>query len=690
MSAPTSRDVRANVRGARRVLLAATAIRALGLGVAVALAIVAAVALVDLVVELALPARRAARVGALLAGLAVLAHALWRGRHAASPAAVALWLEERHPELLYALVTAWELPAERGAELDRLASRVDWRATVVGRAMRAMRLPAVALAVASVALLLLPAGSRARAASPRAGDRVDRPALARPVDPLASIAVAVEPPRYTGRPVTRVDDPTTVTALAGSIVTVEGRGELPAAPTLSTGGAVALRNGDSRWAARLVAPARAALLHLRAGARERLLAIDARPDAIPTVRLVQPARDTVLRAPTGRIPLAAEASDDIGLAQSHFELIVSSGEGESFTFKTHVLGAVRGGGVRRAFASALSLDSLALKPGDILHLRAVARDANDVTGPGIGSSETRTLRVARANEYDSVAVEPAPPPAEEKSALSQRMLIMLTEALETKRPRLTRQVLTAEARRISQDQAKLRKSVGEIIFMRLSASGDEGEHAHGEGETHDEEAELLERARAAGEHDAQSLDFEGGESPVVAINRPLLEAYNAMWDAGRELDQIDLRRALPHMRRALAAIQRARQAERIYLRGRPPAAVVDLAKVRLTGKDKGDPGARAPLAALDTAAAARARRLARAVALAATPEGASAAVDSLLVLRVDVVGDAPALAAALDALADAIRRGRTAEATTAALRTRRAAAGEPQRRDSLALWSSLP
>ena len=55
----------------------------------------------------------------------------------------------------------------------------------------------------------------------------------------------------------------------------------------------------------------------------------------------------------------------------------------------------------------LGLDQLGLKPGDMVHLRAVARDGNDVSGPGLDASETRVLRVARAGEYDSVAVEGA-------------------------------------------------------------------------------------------------------------------------------------------------------------------------------------------------------------------------------------------------------------------------------------------
>ena len=123
------------------------------------------------------------------------------------------------------------------------------------------------------------------------------------------------------------------------------------------------------------------------------------------------------------------------LTTASFEYIVSSGEGESFTFKSGTLGG-RQVDTRRTLrlAASLGLDALGLKPGDMVHLRAVARDGNTVSGPGLGASETRVLRVARAGEYDSIAVEGAPPPEADKSLISQRMLIILTEALDKRRP----------------------------------------------------------------------------------------------------------------------------------------------------------------------------------------------------------------------------------------------------------------
>jgi len=126
----------------------------------------------------------------------------------------------------------------------------------------------------------------------------------------------------------------------------------------------------------------------------------------------------------------------------------------------------------------------------------------------------------------------------------------------------------------------------------------------------------------------------------------------------------------------------------LYLRGQPPAVVVDLNKVRLTGKDKGKPSARRPLSASDSANQARADRFVSIAELATrTP---AAAADSLLLLRIDVLPDNPPLAAALSDAANALRRGKSDEATLALTRARRSLSGAPVARDSIARWGIVP
>jgi hypothetical protein len=343
----------------------------------------------------------------------------------------------------------------------------------------------------------------------------------------------------------------------------------------------------------------------------------------------------------------------------------------------------------RGIGASLSLESLGLKPGDVVHLRAVARDANDVSGPGIGASETRAIRIARHDEYDSVAVEAAAPSDAEKSVISERMLIMLAEALQKARPTLARDSLVNESRTIATDQKRLRRTVGEIVFTRLGGESLGEEHTPEDAPARAKTMQdMLARADSATNRSTDPIDFGGGESPVVAVNKPLLEAYNAMWDASTELEVAEPGRALPHMRRALAAIQRARTAERVYLRGRPLQVVVDVNKARLQGKYKGAPSMRQPSAASDSAMRHRTERFANIVELAA--RDAPAAIDSLLILRIEALTDAPAFAAALSDAANAMRRGKGAAATEALARARRSLAGAPITRDSLGRWGVIP
>lgn len=680
--------------GRTRLVLAGSIVaRAAAWGAAAALALLALAAATDLFVALPRSLRAGIVPLAAIGGLLVAGVLLWRGRRVLSPARVALWLEERVPSLDWMLVTAIDAPGAAAQVLESRLANVRWESRARRDAARAMLPALLALAVAIVGLAALPSGAVARIAVPRAGDALlrDPVVAADPVDRLRTIVASVVPPAYSGEAARTLDDPASIAGLVGSAVRVEGRGS--ASGLTARLGERALDVGDAgdRWTVRLTMPERPAALRLRDGARERLVVIEPRVDAPPVLTLLSPPRDSVVRDPRGRLSLGAQLADDLGLVSAAFEVIVSSGEGESYTFRSATIGARRLDRTRRAeLAAALPLDSLALQPGDIVHLRAVARDANDVTGPGIGSSETRTLRVPRPGEYDSLAIEGAPPPDVQAGALSQRMLILLAEALEEKRPRISRDQTIEESRSIAREQAKLRRRVGDIVFQRLGGEAS-AEHSH-EGEDEDVRAEpegplspeeILRAAdEATGRGEEGALDFEHDETPVVAINRPLLEAYNAMWDAGRDLDIGEPGAALPHMRRALAWIQRARAAERIYLRGRPPAAVVDIAKVRLQGKDTGDPAprrARSP----DDPVSRRAERLAAALdVLARDP---AAGTDSLILLRVDALGADAGLAAALREAVDALRAGR--DATAALVRARRVAAAAPRASEQLGAWS---
>lgn len=685
----------ARLHRARRALLGVLALKTLlwaALGAACALGAVLAL---DVLLGLGVEARTRLTPAPWLAGLVILAwHVAGPLREAwrATDQQVALWFERRLPVLRYALVTQAELGAAHALpELERDVASAPLEAEVGAAARAALVRPALTLALLLALMLMLPAGAVGRVVAPAAGDALDRPGSGTrgTVDPLATIVVRVQPPAYSGLSASAVDDPATVAALIGSRITIEGRGR-------DVRGTIADRvlpatAGDDRWRLTVPMPQRATAVTLAGGARERVLVLEPIPDSVPVVRLELPARDSVFREATGTLVLGAALQDDLGLADGAFELIISAGGGELYSFRTVRAGArsfaadVRTG----ALEASLRLDTLGLKAGDMIHLRAVARDRNDVTGPGRGASETRTLRIARADEYDSVSVEALPPTEPEKGVLSQRMILLQTQELVAKVPRLSNAEVARESRIIAVDQTKLRKRVGEVVFMRLGEE-DAGEHAHFAGDGHEHGAEgvldpdaiLAAAERAANAGAATLLDSHGDEAPVVAINRPLLEAYNHMWRASTELETANPAAAIPWMERAITALQAARAAERIYLRGRPPRVVVDLARVRLSGKDEAEPTARTPRAAVDPI---RAQRLARFdAALSVVQAAPAAAADSMLVIRVTLPPEERSAALALDAAAVALRRG--GDVTVPLAAARRALVDEPPRRAPLTPW----
>ena len=692
--------VRQRIGRARRSLATAMLLRALLIAALCSLAVLGASFALDTLLGLPLALRRAALPASLVVGLAVLARALVgpvRAAFRATDEAVALWFETRLPELRYALVTSVDSRLERSEpSLDRAVSAAPLERELRDASRRALARPAATVAVLALALLLVPSSARSRVTDPAPGDALTRAGAAAraAADPLAVIVVRVTPPAYSDLRAAAYDDPSTIAALAGSRIRVEGNGNGVRA-VLGADTVVASAMG-SAWYLALPVPPKPAAVRLIGAAkennRERVLVIDPIVDSIPAARLDQPARDTVLRVAAGNVTLRADVQDDLGLATAAFEFIVSTGAGETFTFRSGQVGARRftAGTNKATIEAALALDTLKLEPGDLIHLRAVATDRNDVTGPGIGASETRTLRIARRDEYDSVSVDPMPPTEPEKNALSQRMILMMTEELHAKERKLSHAQLQNESRKIGAEQTRLRKRVGEVVFLRLGE--DSGEHSHFAGDGHEHAPEgpvnadqVLAAAEAAANAGAtRMLESEGDESPVVAINKPLLEAYNHMWRASGELETANPGGAIPWMKRAIEALQRARAAERIYLRGRPARVVVDIAKVRGTGKEDGASNARVPRAPADAERAARLERFDVALGIMAVDPGAAA--DSLLLLRLTVPPDDRAAAAALDAAAQGVRKG--GDVTDALARARRAIAGAPSRRGAVGPWGN--
>lgn len=644
------------VRSTRRVLIAAAFASAVLWGSAVVVAAIAVGALV----QRSQSNVTAVHTVAVALGIVVAMGLLWRARAVRSPRRVALWIEERVPQLQYALVTASD-PAFAGAgfaadraPLDAAVARAPIARAVTTPALRTPILGAVALLVATGALMLGSAPTRARIAVAQHA-ALERVGVSTPIpNRLATLRVRVTEPAYAGGHVRELDDPSAVAALVGSTVTIAGTGGRERIGARLDDHLIEVGGGGGEWRVLLRMTTRAAALTLTDRSYERSIAIIPVIDRPPAVMLDLPSRDTVwLAPPTGTLAFAARARDDIGLASGHFEYTVTTGSGEVFKARTGTFGDTRFDGASTApLRATLALGPLSLGAGDVLSVRAAVADGNDVTGPGMTTSDTRTFRVARPGEYDSVSVEGAPPPPVERSLLTERMLINSAESLYKARTSLPTAEFKASAGRLGADQASLRKRVYDILYQQDEAgkNGVEG--------------------------DDEELD------PQLVINRDLKDAYDAMWDAERSLNVAEIPQALPAMTRALDALDRARLANRLYLRGRTPRIVVNVEKARLTGKDKGASNVSTVRAPTDTARLTAERALDAAAPLAHSDQGAFIA--ALTRLRVATVTTNVAFSDALGAVIDSARAGR--DVTGALGRARRALVGPPIVTGSATSW----
>lgn len=596
-------------------------------------------------------------------GLLTVVALLWRGRHVRSLERVALWIEERAPALQYALVTAvdpryvGERNPLRDAAADRAIDAVAVAPMLRRVAVRALGSALVGLALAVALAAMWPAG--------RLGVRHHRASRAAVELPnrLTPLSARVTPPVYARWPSRELAEPATISALIGSEIVLGGRHAGAGIHVRVGSDSVPVRSREDGWDVSFPMRATPVVVRLTDRRYERLVVLQPVVDAPPTVVLTTPVRDSTMREPaTGALELTADATDDIGLASGYFEYLITSGEEESggVTAREGQVGRVAFANTRTgAMQATLRLEALGLKGGDLLSVRAVVFDGNTVSGPGKGVSETRTLRIATKQEYDSLVVATAPPLGLDSSYMSQLMIVIATKTLirreHTRHPPLTHDSLLDLSYRLANKEHILIDRIAVIL--------------HGN-------------------------DIDGG-MVIPDWERALLDtASQAMTDAATDLEVVQPDSALPPEIVALKALDKARNAKRLYLRGAPPVIVVNVQRVRMTGKDKPDAGPRMPGAPTDTLRAEEARVFASAVALLRAPRESpawTAALDSLTLLRVTALPGGPTaplgnvpLAGALNDAIEALHAGR--DAVPALLRARQALEGTPTSSGTLPMW----
>jgi hypothetical protein len=657
------------VRVSQRMLGAAAVTQAVAWGFATTLATLAVASFLALATPRLRDDSALTEIFAVVLGIAVAGTLLWRSRHLTSTTRVALWIEERIPELHYSLVTAVEQgdspfrDSQSGSTLVRGMEDAVTRQDVGRVTLTALRRGVLAafgaLVLAALLLYVSPSSAFGRSGTlPRLGPfgtTSGVPAGSR----LDAIQVQITPPAYAGGRATTVDDPSSIAALTGSSIAIRGKGS---ATGLTASGSTRISESGGRWAISLQMPAKPAALTLKDRTFERIIVLDPRADAPPRIMLTSPIRDTTLRAPRLVVQLNATATDDIGLASGHFEYLITTGSGEIFKARTITTPVEQFGGSRnKSISATLDIASLKLGEGDVVSMRAIAQDGNTLSGPGITTSDTRTIRIARASEYDSLAIDAAAPQPIDSSATSQRMLIIMTEQLVRERPKLTREELVKRSTEIGDLEERIRRRVHELLT--------------------DNPEEIVEEK--PGDSAATIEEMEAPEQITGAKNPDLVTAYNALWQAVRSLRIAEPAPALPPMREALVALDRARLANRLYLRGVPPKIIVDLKRVRLTGKEKGSNNTRSPRSFADSVRAHLSVRFNAAIEL--IEKQPARAITELALMRVEALPSLPDFAAALGEATDAIRASR--DATLPLLRARRALDGPPAVTPGLPQWT---
>jgi hypothetical protein len=710
------------------------AVRGAVLALSAWLALWALLVALDLLWPLPPGARVLLRTLPFVVAAALLGVRGWRVARGPDARRLALRAEEEVPQLEQYLTTALDAPvggdvaAAFRARAEERLRLLEPRARVPYRVRRTV----VAGAGAALALLLVaglggPAqvwerwlrpGDVAAAAFTAARDAgAELPPELRGAVRVEGLHWRVVAPSYTGLPVTEYGDVASIRALPGSRIDV--RGASPAAgvrvaPQVVGGAPLTVERAGRSWSAgwTMAVGNRGVVIEMLAGddvLARRVVPIVPLEDRPPEVRLHSPAGDMVVASATGTVRLRATARDDFGIERFHLTWIHTSGSGESFTFREGTwqwrATTVEAGAVSGEYV--LDLADTGMQPGDVLHVRAVAHDGNHVTGPGAGVSNTRVIRVARAGqEAEITTLIGVPLEAEADPVLSQRMIILMTEALRDRRAGLKRPALLLESADIALEQLRLRSKVGEEVFVRLSAeeegapppagfrlrelqgqaeaAGAHAGHDHAPARGTRQPPGMTEAERMAALLDAASratgtsAPEEGvhfhDQSPIMSMNPTKLAAFNAMWAAERELRQGDLDAALVHEYRALDLMQQIRDADRVFVRGRQRVAPIDVGATRGTGRLRGAaPAARSAASPAPGLRAVVAELEAMLHGLSTRPaQEASVALASLALRLLQEPGSDPAAAALVAEAAAAAGAGDIHRASALALRARSA------------------
>ncbi len=201
---------------------------------------------------------------------------------------------------------------------------------------------------------------------------------------VSATEATVRFPSYTGMPSETIEAAGDLAVLKGSEVllraavtrpakaawlVIEGRATIPMPATTGGGFSAAFRvTGDAFWRIDLDAPDGRRITGLQ-------YTIDALEDAVPTVRLTAPGRDTKVSA-IEELAAAVEAADDFGVRRLTLHVSVNAAAEQVITLADSSLKALTSVSAVHTFF----LEEWSLKPGDLVSYFAEATDGLGQTG----------------------------------------------------------------------------------------------------------------------------------------------------------------------------------------------------------------------------------------------------------------------------------------------------------------------
>lgn len=321
------------------------------------------------------------------------------------------------------------------------------------------------------------------------------------------------------------------------------------------------------------------------------------PDRRPTIRFITPV-STITEISKNALPQVqarVEIVDDFALGKVQILASVASGSGEAVKFRdeTFAFDSEQNVEGKRLFIKDWDLSEIGMQPGDELYFSVRAWD-NRTPEPQQSRSPSKIIRWLDEQEQaimvDGLLMDFMP-----EYFKSQRQIIIETEQLIADKDSLTLETFDTRSRNLGAAQSDLKQKYGQFLGdefdsgtmhemeqglelpQETHAEDDpehndshqsEAQHAHQaeSGQSTDDKSgysQIIEQyGHAHGEADDGNFIKKGIPSPKLLMKR----AIGNMWQAELFLQLSQPEKALPFENNALELINRAKKAERIYVK----------------------------------------------------------------------------------------------------------------------------